>query len=133
MNHQGTPYFLKQQHVNNLCGVTHKLSHQREYFECTLTHEVIANFLYNHKSSDFFLNFGLLIRISQQLGAYFLFSARGFHMVRWDFLYLRCLENLEWSRWFISGVGESNQELKLTLCIKDVFGMAVIYTSHVTS
>ena len=54
-------------------------------------------------------------------------------MVRWDFLYLRCLENLEWSRWFISGVGESNQELKLTLCIKDVFGMEVINTSHVTS
>lgn len=54
-------------------------------------------------------------------------------MVRWDFLYLRCLENLEWSHWFISGVGQSNQELKLTLRIKDVFGMAVIYTSHVTS
>lgn len=79
-----------------------------------MTRESITTFLYNHDPSDFFLNLQVFIRISQQLGPYFLLSAKGFHVVSWNFLYLRCLKNLEWSCWFTSGVGVSSQEPKLT-------------------
>lgn len=36
-------------------------------------------------------------------------------MVSWNFLNLKCLKNLEWSDWFISGARVSNQEPELDI------------------
>jgi hypothetical protein len=54
-------------------------------------------------------------------------------MASWNFPYLRCLKNLEWSHWFISKMGVSSKQPNLTLCPKSLFGMTVIYFSHIKS